>query len=88
MSKENMQWLRLTTVGTHFLAGMGVGFAIGHYILDPLFGTKPFFTVLMSLFGIGAGFLNLYRELELLNKKDPEGEAVESDPQSKDNAPR
>lgn len=72
-----MQWLRLTAVGTHFAVAMGIGAWIGYYWLDPLFGTAPFFTAFLAVCGIGAGFLNLFRELEILNKKDKEAQAVD-----------
>lgn len=78
MAKEDMQWLRLTAIGTHFVAGMGIGFYIGRYWVDAALGTDPIFTVFLSLCGIAAGFLNLYRELQILNKQDKEAKSGES----------
>lgn len=72
MSANNREYLRLATVGTHLLASTLVGFAIGHQLLDPWLGTKPAFTVVFSLIGIAAGFLNLYREVVKLDRADEE----------------
>jgi F0F1-type ATP synthase assembly protein I len=82
MSKESMQWMRLATVGTHFAVAMGIGFWIGKNWLDPLFGTYPTFTVFLALCGIAAGFLNLFKEVEMLNRSSQEGEAGERDEDS------
>lgn len=72
MSDNGREWLRLATVGTHLLAATLVGFAIGHQLLDPWLGTYPVFTAVFSLVGIAAGFLNLYREVKLLDKAEEE----------------
>ncbi|CAM2008405.1 AtpZ/AtpI family protein [Acanthopleuribacter pedis] len=72
MSDDGREWLRLASVGTHLLAATLVGFAIGHQLLDPWFGTYPVFTAVFSLIGIAAGFLNLYREVQILDRAEAE----------------
>lgn len=43
-----------------FVSGVFSGGAIG-YFLDILFDTKPFLLIFFLLFGVVAGFLNVYR---------------------------
>ncbi len=44
-----------------FLAAVGIGGAIGHAI-DRVAGTGPWGLLIFLVFGIVAGFLNIYRE--------------------------
>jgi ATP synthase protein I len=48
------------TLGIMFPAAIAVGYGIG-YGLDRLFGTKPWLTILFSIVGIAAAFVNLFR---------------------------
>lgn len=60
-------------MGLHMVSGPAVGFAIG-YGLDALFETTPWGGLTFLLIGIGAGFLNVWRDtqalLARLEKKD------------------
>ena len=53
-------WLNLSIVGIQFPVAIVLGFLWGKW-LDRVFGTWPYLTGLFSLFGIAAGFLNLFR---------------------------
>jgi len=61
------QLARLSTVGVALVAATAVGLAIG-YGLDRWLGTGPWLTMVFTLFGIVAGFLNLFRDLGLLRR--------------------
>jgi F0F1-type ATP synthase assembly protein I len=61
------QLARLSTVGVALVAATAIGLAIG-YGLDRWLGTGPWLTMVFTLFGIVAGFLNLFRDLGLLRR--------------------
>ncbi len=61
------QIARLSTVGIALVAATFIGLGIG-YALDRWLGTSPWLTMLFTLFGIAAGFLNLFRELGLIRR--------------------
>lgn len=50
---------RFGTVGLEMGFAVGVGYLIG-YLLDGLFGTKPWLALIFVLFGIAAGYKRLY----------------------------
>jgi len=64
----NRDWL----VGINLVSCMVVGFSIGHWVLDPFFGTKPWFTIIFFFLGIAAGFKHLIKVA--LSQKDDEDE--------------
>ena len=64
------QLARLSTIGISLVAATAIGLLIG-YGLDRLFGTAPWLTMVFVLFGIAAGFLNLFRDVGLIGKKRP-----------------
>ncbi len=61
------QLARLSTVGVALVAATAIGLAIG-YGLDRWLGTAPWLTMVFTLFGIVAGFLNLFRDLGLVRR--------------------
>ncbi len=61
------QIARLSTVGIALVAATFIGLGIG-YAMDRWLGTSPWLTMLFTLFGIAAGFLNLFRELGLIRR--------------------
>ena len=61
------QLARLSTIGISLVAATAIGLLIG-YGLDRLFGTKPWLTMLFTLLGIAAGFLNLFRDVGLIGQ--------------------
>ncbi len=56
---------RLSTIGVTLVAATAIGLAIG-YGLDRWLGTSPWLTLLFTLFGIAAGFVNLFRDVGLM----------------------
>jgi ATP synthase protein I len=51
-------------VGTEIVASTVIGLGMGYYI-DKWLDTRPVFLLLFFLFGVVAGFLNLYRAVRL-----------------------
>jgi len=49
-------------VGTEIVASTMIGLGLG-YFLDKWLGTRPWLLLLFFLFGVAAGFLNLYHAL-------------------------
>lgn len=49
----------LSSLGISMVAATLLGLAIGYY-LDQWLETRPIFTIIMLLFGIAAGFRNVY----------------------------
>jgi len=66
------QLARLSTIGVTLVAATTIGLAIG-YGLDRLLGTDPWLTMLFTLFGIIAGFLNLFRDVGMMSRGGPPG---------------
>jgi len=50
---------QLFAIGTQLVASTFGGLALGYY-LDRYLGTSPWLTILLLLFGIAAGFINIY----------------------------
>lgn len=63
------QLARLSTIGVSLVAATAIGLAIG-YGLDRWLGTSPWLTLLFTLFGIVAGFVNLFRDVGMMGR-DP-----------------
>ena len=61
------QLARLSTIGVTLVAATAIGLATG-YGLDRWFGTSPWLTLTFTLFGIVAGFLNMFRDLGLMGR--------------------
>lgn len=53
----------LASMGIMMVASTFVGLAIGYY-LDRYFGTEPWLTLIFLLFGIAAGFKNMYEQVK------------------------
>jgi len=56
----------LSTLGITLVAATFVGFAIGYY-LDKWLSTKPILMIIFTIFGVAAGFKNLFGLIK--NKK-------------------
>lgn len=79
MSKKNVAWARSAVVGPHFLACIGIGWYFGSK-LDDHFGTDRIWMTVLILLGIAAGFINLFRELAVINREEAEAmKAAEED---------
>jgi len=53
-------WLDVSIVGIQFPVAIVLGFFFGRW-LDRQFNTHPWLTMIFALFGIVAGFVNLFR---------------------------
>jgi ATP synthase protein I len=53
-------WLNASIVGIQFPVAIALGYFFGRF-LDRHLATGPWLTILFSLFGIAAGFVNLFR---------------------------
>jgi len=58
--REMVRLARLSSLGILFVLCTFIGCGIGYYI-DKAAHTRPVFLIVFTLFGIGAGFLNVYR---------------------------
>ncbi len=58
--RQASNWLNASIVGIQFPVAMALGYFWGKW-MDGLFKTEPWLTMIFSLFGIIAGFVNLFR---------------------------
>ena len=79
MSGNNRDWMRLAGIGPFFVAALFIGYCIGNRLLDKPFGTYPVWTVVFVIFGIAAGFINLIKEVILLNKAEKQERSEDAD---------
>ncbi len=59
----------LLTIGIMFPACIGIGYGMG-WLLDRWFGTHMVFKIIFLLFGIAAGFVNLFRTVGKIEKEE------------------
>ncbi len=71
MADKKLDWLRPAAIGPHFLICTVIGYYFGSK-LDGWLQTYPLWTALLTVLGIIAGFLNLFRELKLINEAEQE----------------
>ena len=57
----------LLSIGIMLPACIGIGYGIG-FLIDHLVGTHMAFKVIFLLFGIAAGFINLFRTVSKLDR--------------------
>ncbi|NBC21003.1 MAG: F0F1 ATP synthase assembly protein I [Alphaproteobacteria bacterium] len=62
-----------------FLAAVGLGGLIGHTI-DRLAGTGPWGLLIFLVFGIAAGFLNIFREAKKMAEDAARSQGPDEDP--------
>ncbi len=58
--RQASNWLNASIVGIQFPVAMALGYFWGKW-MDGLFGTEPWLTIIFSILGIIAGFVNLFR---------------------------
>ncbi|MBM3808166.1 MAG: AtpZ/AtpI family protein [Acidimicrobiia bacterium] len=59
---------QLSTIGMSFVLALAMGFGGGLW-LDNIFGTRPWLSFAGFFLGLAAGVLNVYRVMQLANKK-------------------
>ena len=80
-------WLDVSIVGIQFPVAMALGFLFGRW-LDGLLNTGRWMTIIFALFGVAAGFVNLFRitaqasraEEEIAKLEAAEDGKVDDDP--------
>ncbi len=75
-AQKRKLWAELSSAGIQFPVSIGIGYLIGKY-LDRWFNTYPYLTVIFSIFGVIAAFVNIFRlnaELTKLEKEEKENE--------------
>jgi len=70
-------WLDVSIVGIQFPVAIALGYFFGRW-LDSQLGTHPWLTGLFSLFGIAAGFVNLFRITAQASRAEEQIEALEA----------
>lgn len=63
------KWVEYSSVGLMFPASIIVGFFIGHF-LDKWLKTDPWLTLVFILYGIAAGFANLFSQTRRREPKE------------------
>ncbi len=58
--RQARSWLDVSIVGIQFPVAIVIGYFWGKW-MDGMFGTWPWLTIIFGLFGITAGFVNLFR---------------------------
>lgn len=58
-----VEYTLLAMVGTQLVVSIFIGFGMGYWI-DGLFDSRPLFMLIFTVFGVAAGFFNVYRELK------------------------
>lgn len=58
--RQARTWLDVSIVGIQFPVAIGLGYLWGRW-MDRHLGTTPWLTIVFAVFGIVAGFVNLFR---------------------------
>jgi ATP synthase protein I len=66
-SKTAKLWENAVRIAAEFVAPVFVGISIG-YLLDKCFDTRIFFMLILAIFGLAAGMLNVYRAAKQIEK--------------------
>jgi F0F1-type ATP synthase assembly protein I len=77
-------WLDVSIVGIQFPVSIALGFFFGRW-LDGLFGTEPWLMIVFSLFGVSAGFLNLFRITAQAGRSEQQLDALEAAEKDEEN---
>jgi len=70
-------WLDVSIVGIQFPVAIALGYFFGRW-LDGVLNTKPWLTIIFALFGITAGFVNLFRITAQAGRAEQEIEKLEA----------
>jgi F0F1-type ATP synthase assembly protein I len=69
-------WLDVSIVGIQFPVAIAIGYFFGRW-LDGHLNTRPWLTIVFALFGITAGFVNLFRITAQAERAEKELESLE-----------
>ena len=70
-------WLDVSVIGIQFPVAIALGYFFGRW-LDAQLGTHPWLTAVFSLFGIAAGFVNLFRITAQAGRAEEQMERLEA----------
>jgi ATP synthase protein I len=70
-------WLDVSVVGIQFPVAIALGYFFGRW-LDGALNTRPWLTITFALFGIAAGFVNLFRITAQAERAEQEIEKLEA----------
>lgn len=70
-------WLDLSIVGIQFPVAIAIGYFWGRW-MDGWLGTGPWLMIVFSIFGIVAGFVNLFRITARATREEAEEAAREA----------
>jgi len=79
MAEKKQNWLRGAAVGPHFVVALLIGFYFG-YKVDQWLDTGRVFRLIGAGLGLAAGFINLFREVALINREEREAQMADQDP--------
>jgi|GEM_PF-258240 len=74
--------MRLSSLGLTLVFSTFIGFGLG-WFLDRLLKTSPALTILLLLFGIAAGFVNVWRAIRI--EREPDEDDWQDDGRESDN---
>jgi len=86
VSGKKANWLRPASIGPQFIIALLIGAYFGTK-MDEWLQTGRLCTFIGGGLGLAAGFLNLFRELALINKEEEEREREERDSIPKNDEP-
>ncbi|BBB32717.1 ATP synthase protein I [Thermotomaculum hydrothermale] len=66
-AQKRRLWAELSSAGIQFPVSIGIGYFMGKY-LDKWFNTYPYLTIIFSIFGVVAAFVNIFRLNSQLTK--------------------
>lgn len=66
---EKRKLAAYSMIGLMFPTSIAVGLALG-YFLDKLFKTSPYLLIIFTIYGIAAGFWNLYKITKQYDKRE------------------
>ena len=69
-------WLDVSVIGIQFPVAIALGFFFGRW-LDKHLGTDPWMLLVFTLFGIAAGFVNLFRITAQAGEAEKQLNAIE-----------
>ena len=70
-------WLDVSVIGIQFPVAIALGYFFGRW-LDSFLGTEPWMTIIFALFGIAAGFVNLFRITAQASRAEEQLSAMEA----------
>jgi len=78
-------WLDVSVIGIQFPVAIALGYFFGRW-LDGWFKTAPWTTIVFALFGIAAGFINLFRITAQAAEAEERLDAIEAAEEGKNGA--